>query len=200
MRIILIHPGTFKPKKYSKLQIIVHMPDKQRLEFEEVLGKYGQKLFNLMLRLTGNYHWAEDLTQDVLLIAHREYHKFRGDSDVFTWMYRIAINHHRRQARKMRVRSWLGFEDVSSDVLSTDADSSDPAEKDERTRKVARAVASLPNEFRETVVLHYFQDQSCEQIAKILDCSEGTVKSRLWRGRKILAQKLKNYVSETGVT
>jgi DNA-directed RNA polymerase specialized sigma24 family protein len=49
------------------------------------------------------------------------------------------------------------------------------------------------------VVLHYFQDQSCEQIARILDCSTGTVKSRLWRGRKILAQKLEGFISETGV-
>lgn len=175
------------------------MPERPRLNFDEVLEKYGQKLFNLMLRLTGNYHWAEDLTQDVLLIAHREYPKFRGESDVFTWIYRIAINHHRRQARKMRIRNWLGFEDVSSEVLSTEMEGSDPAEKNERTQKVAQAVASLPQDFRETVILHYFQDQSCEQIAKILDCSEGTVKSRLWRGRKILAQKLKNYASETGV-
>ncbi len=175
------------------------MSEKQRLEFEEVLAKYGQKLFNLMLRLTGNYHWAQDLTQDVLLIAHREYHKFRGDSDVFTWIYRIAINHHHRQARKLRIKSWLGFDDVPVQVLSTSPDDADPAEKDQRTRKVARAVSALPDEFKETVVLHYFQDQSCEQIAKIMNCSEGTVKSRLWRGRKILAQKLKNYVSETGV-
>jgi RNA polymerase sigma-70 factor (ECF subfamily) len=175
------------------------MAEKQRLEFEEVLDKYGQKLFNLMLRLTGNYHWAQDLTQDVLLIAHREYHKFRGDSDVFTWIYRIAVNHYRRQARKMRVRSWLGFEDVSSEVLSTDITAADPAENSERTKVVAREVSALPEDFKETVVLHYFQDQSCEQIAKIMNCSEGTVKSRLWRGRKILAQKLKGYVSETGV-
>ncbi len=194
----MIFAGTFQQQNYSNLQIIDNMPEKQRLEFEEVLDKYGQKLFNLMLRLTGNFHWAQDLTQDVLLIAHREYHKFRGDSDVFTWIYRIAVNHHRRQARKMRVRSWLGFEDVSSEVLSTDITAADPAESSERTKVVARAVSALPEDFKETVVLHYFQDQSCEQIAKIMNCSEGTVKSRLWRGRKILAQKLKGYVSETG--
>lgn len=152
-----------------------------------------------MLRLTGNYHQAQDLSQDVLLIVYKEYHKFRGEADIFTWIYRIAVNHHRRQARKLRIRSWLGFEDVSSEVLSTSPDEADPAEKDERTKKVAQAVSALPVEFKETLVLHYFQYQSCEQIAGILGCSEGTVKSRLWRGRKILAKKLKGYVSETGV-
>jgi RNA polymerase sigma-70 factor (ECF subfamily) len=191
--------GTKSRYNYSKIQINDTMSDKQRLDFNQILEKYGQKLFNLMLRLTGNYHWAQDLTQDVLLIVYREYPKFRGESDVFTWIYRIAINYHRRQARKMKLRNWLGFDEVSSEALSTGLEGADPAENSERNKKVAQAVSALPNEFKETVILHYFQDQSCEQIASILDCSEGTVKSRLWRGRKILAQKLKAYVSETGV-
>lgn len=174
------------------------MPENQRLDFDQIIDKYGQKLFNLLLRLTGNYHFAQDLSQDVLLIAYKEYPKFRGDSDVFTWIYRIAINHHRKQIRKLRLKSLLGFDEVSSDVLSTAPDN-DPAEQDERNRTVAKAVASLPLEFKETIVLHYFQDQSCEKIANIMGCSEGTVKSRLWRGRKILSQKLKGFVSETGV-
>jgi RNA polymerase sigma-70 factor (ECF subfamily) len=175
------------------------MPEKDRPDFHLVIEKYGGKLFNLMLRLTGNYHWAQDLTQDVLLIAFREYPKFRGESDVFTWIYRIAINHHRRQSRKLRLKSWLGLEEVPAEALSTGQDLADPAEREQLSSKVARAVSELPGEFRETVVLHYFQDQSCDQIARILDCSPGTVKSRLWRGRKILAQKLEGFISETGV-
>lgn len=173
------------------------MPDNDRPDFQQVLDKHGGKLFNLMLRLTGNYHWAQDLTQDVLLVAFREYAKFRGESDVFTWIYRIAINHHRRQAKKLRLKNWLGLDDVPAETMSTEL--ADPAEKDQQSYRVARAVSELPREFRETVVLHYFQDQSCDQIARILDCSTGTVKSRLWRGRKILAQKLEGFVSETGV-
>jgi RNA polymerase sigma-70 factor (ECF subfamily) len=65
---------------------------------------------------------------------------------------------------------------------------------------VARAVAGLPPDFRAAVTLFYFDERDCRKIAEILGCSEGTVKSRLWRGRRMLAKKLMGFALETGVT
>ena len=173
------------------------MTNQTKPDFETVIQKYDRRLFNLMLRLTANYHNAQDLTQEVFLIAYKEYPKFRGESDVFTWLYRIAVNHHRRFARTMKVKRWLGFSEVEDSDQIPDPRMESLVEQNEEQQAVSRAVASLHEEFKETVLLYYFEDKDCDNIARILNCSPGTVKSRLWRGRKMLARKLKNYVAET---
>ncbi|MCU0606214.1 MAG: sigma-70 family RNA polymerase sigma factor [Candidatus Edwardsbacteria bacterium] len=166
-------------------------------DFDRLVGDAGRRLYNLLLRLCGDHHYAQDLTQDVLLIAWREYGKFRGECDIFTWLYRIAVNHHRRFQRRMRFSRWLGLSELGDDDERLAADDPAAAERGERQDKVAAAVAALPRDFRETIVLFYYQDQDCRRIAEIVGCSEGTVKSRLWRGRRMLAGKLKGYYQET---
>ena len=147
----------------------------------------------MLFRLSGDYDLAQDLAQEVFLIAYREYSKFRGEADFFTWLYRIAVNHHRRHLRKQKVRSFFGLgermpEEEVSDPRALER--MENIEKSSQDKIIRQTVAGLPVEFKETVVLYYFEDQTCDDIAKILNCSPGTVKSRLWRGRRILAQKL----------
>jgi RNA polymerase sigma-70 factor, ECF subfamily len=166
-------------------------------DFDTVVATYDRRLYNLMLRLTGDHHYAQDLTQDVLLIAYREYPKFRGESDVFTWLYRIAVNHHRRFLRRMKFKRWVGFSDLADPEQMAAADDPPLLEQDEQRAAVLAAIATLPPEFRETVALFYYEDQDCKRIAGVLGCSEGTVKSRLWRGRQLLAEKLKGFIRET---
>ena len=169
------------------------MTENSKIEFDQIVQRYDKRLFNLLFRLTGDYDLAQDLAQEVFLIAYKEYSKFRGESDFFTWLYRIAVNHHRRHLRKQKVRSFFGLgerlpeEEVSDPQALAQMEN---IEKLSQDKIVRQAVAGLPAEFKETVVLYYYEDQACNDIAKILDCSPGTVKSRLWRGRQILAQKL----------
>jgi RNA polymerase sigma-70 factor (ECF subfamily) len=170
------------------------MPEISKIEFDELVQRYDRRLFNLLFRLSGEYDLAQDLAQEVFLIAYKEYPKFRGESNPFTWLYRIAVNHYRRHLRKQKVRTFFGLGERMPEEEVADPraqEQLEQVEKDEQNAKVRQAVATLPEEFKETVVLYYFDGQACEDIAKILNCSEGTVKSRLWRGRKLLAQKLK---------
>jgi RNA polymerase sigma-70 factor (ECF subfamily) len=169
------------------------MTENSNIAFDQIVQRYDKRLFNLLFRLTGDYDLAQDLAQEVFLIAYKEYSKFRGESDFFTWLYRIAVNHHRRYLRKKKVLSFFGLGERTPEEEVSDPGALDQMEKIEnlsQDKAVREAVAGLPAEFRETVVLFYFEDQACDDIAKILDCSPGTVKSRLWRGRQILAQKL----------
>lgn len=169
------------------------MTENSKIEFDQIVQRYDKRLFNLLFRLTGDYDLAQDLAQEVFLIAYKEHYKFRGESDFFTWLYRIAVNHHRRHLRKQKIKSFFGLGERTPEEEVSDPGALEQMEKIEKTsqnKMVREAVAALPEEFRETVVLYYFEDQACEDIARILDCSPGTVKSRLWRGRQILGQKL----------
>jgi len=172
---------------------LYNMTENSKIEFDQIVQKYDKRLFNLLFRLTGDYDLAQDLAQEVFLIAYKEYSKFRGESDFFTWLYRIAVNHHRRYLRKQKVRSFFGLGERMPEEEVSDPEALEQMENIEKLSQnkiVRQAVAGLPEEFKETVVLYYYEDQACSDIAKILDCSPGTVKSRLWRGRQILAQKL----------
>jgi len=168
-----------------------------RPDFDSIIDTNSPRLFNLLYRLSGNYHTAQDLTQEVFLIAFREYGKFQGRSEVFTWLYRIALNHFRRHYRLSRVRSWLGLEEVGESAAALEMD--DRLEQDQRSQAIDRALAALPVDFRTVLSLFYFEERDCAAIAGLLNCSEGTVKSRLWRGRQLMAKKLKGFVAETGV-
>jgi len=169
------------------------MTDTNKIEFDRIVQRYDKRLFNLLFRLSGDYDLAQDLAQEVFLIAYKEYSKFRGESDFFTWLYRIAVNHHRRYLRKQKLKSFFGLGERTPEEEVSDPGALEQMENIERLpqdQMVRQAVSELPAEFKETVVLYYFEDQACDDIAKILGCSPGTVKSRLWRGRQILAQKL----------
>ncbi len=170
------------------------MTENSKIEFDQIVQRYDKRLFNLLFRLSGDYDLAQDLAQEVFLIAYKEYSKFRGESDFFTWLYRIAVNHHRRYLRKQKVRSFFGLGERMPEEEVSDPGALEQMENIEKISQdkiIRQAVAELPVEFKETVVLYYFEDQACDDIAKILNCSPGTIKSRLWRGRQILAQKLK---------
>lgn len=173
------------------------MSDSRPDDFTELIDSHSRKLFNLLFRLTGDYHAAQDLTQDVWLAAYRDYGNFQGRSQAFTWLYRIAVNRFKRYHRSRRLRSWLGLEEVSEAAASEDMP--DTLEGGQTKQAVAKAVAGLPPDFRTVVTLFYFEQRDCRQISEILGCSEGTVKSRLWRGRRMLAKKLKGFAKETGV-
>lgn len=175
---------------------IISAAGRAKPDFAQVIETYDRRLYNLMLRLTADHHYAQDLAQDVLLIAWREYPKFRGDSDVFTWLYRIAINHHRRFLRKMKFKRWLGLSEVDGEGEWLAANDPETIERSEQRDAVSAAIASLQRDFRETIVLFYYEEKDCRRIAEILNCSEGTVKSRLWRARRILAGKLKGFIKE----
>ena len=171
--------------------------------FETLVNERSGEIYGLLYRLTENGEEARDLTQETFLRAFQSIVHFRGESDLRTWIYRIAINQARNRWRWWRRRR----RDVTVSIDAADANGRplglitslksvnvpDPEQNaiaNERERALRKALSSLRRVYREAVVLRDIEGLAYEEIATALDISVGTVKSRLARGRQELRRKL----------
>ena len=170
--------------------------------FEILVNERSGEIYGLLYRLTESTEEARDLTQETFLRAFQSISHFRGESDLRTWIYRIAINQARnrwRWWRRRRREATVSIDAPSGNgqtsllgTLKSDTDRN--PEQDtlahERERALRRALGSLKRVYREAVVLRDIEGLAYEEIAVALDISVGTVKSRLARGRQELRRKL----------
>lgn len=171
--------------------------------WEELLKLYTHRIYNLCYRFTGNVAEAEDLTQDVFIKVFRTLSTFDPSQAQFsTWLNRVARNHlvdHYRRTARDRSTSSLDDEETGFDPRA--GSGSDPAarvESRERKELLQAALARLSPDMREAVILRDLQDLDYAEIAKILGAPEGTVKSRINRGRMELARVLKRMMKAEG--
>ncbi|MFM1966622.1 MAG: polymerase sigma factor SigM [Actinomycetota bacterium] len=165
--------------------------------FAEIVRRHRDRLWAVALRTTGNPEEASDALQDALISAYRRADSFRGDSAVTTWLHRIVVNASLDRLRRRSVRTWVPLPEEgtgeSHAVLIDDARLADPraaAESSETVREVRAALDTLPPDQRAAIVLVDLEGWSVEEAARVLDCPVGTVKSRCFRGRAKLAERL----------
>jgi RNA polymerase sigma-70 factor (ECF subfamily) len=166
--------------------------------FAYLLRVYQNPVFNLIAHIVENNADAADVLQDVFLKVFRGIGHFHGESSLKTWVYRIAVheasNHRRGRIRRCR-REPFSLEDGTCEPVRSHAESRAETpyqllEQSERQDLVKRALASLAQPYRTVVVLREMEGLSYEEIARVLGVAEGTVKSRLMRGRELLRQKI----------
>lgn len=171
--------------------------------FKQLYERYQRPMAALVSRMTGNSDDVDDILQEVFLRAWKGLPTFRGDAQFSTWLYRIAVNttiKHRSRRKSERDHRPLSTDDLSggADQWAAPADAparsgGDPwaeAARRDQHERVRRALQSLSEKHRAVVVLHYFEGHSCEEIGRILDCSVGTVWSRLHYACKRLKELL----------
>ena len=151
--------------------------------FNEVIRAHQQGIYRLSYRLTGNVEDAKDLTQEVFIKALKGIGGFRGESDIKTWLYRIAINTGSTWRRK-NLNQPLSFE-VTGEVA--DSKTRDVLLQ----RKVSEAVDSLPYKQRSVFVMHHYEGYKHDEIAKITNRSLGSVKANYFQAVQKLKEKLK---------
>ena len=167
-------------------------------DFGWIVDAYHDKIYRSACMLLMNRHEAEDLTQDVFLAAMKSYSRFRGDSSLYTWLYKIMLNLFRKRRSRKRLLQWnfsQGDEEQEDFqvLIADDGDSPDESvEKAERARRVADVLRTLSKKHREVVVLRFFEDKSYHEIAEIVGVSEGTVKSRLHHALKLTGGRLQD--------
>jgi len=163
---------------------------------QEFVERYKKQLYFLALDLTGNHHDAEDLSQDVFLKALNSIRKFRGDSKVSSWLHRITVNTYLDERRKKSFRIMKMNEPIDQDHSELAVADSSPQKDLERKRlqqEIDQALGSLSPQQKSVFVLRHYKDMKLREIADVLQLSEGTVKSVLFRAIRKLQEALSEY-------
>ncbi len=181
---------------------------KRTKDFENLVLEHIDLLYAVALRLTRNPADAEDLTQNTFVKALRFHDKFKEGTYIKAWLLTILrntfINEYRRKSRRPMEVELSGFE--AAPETRPDPDVFFEPERGRREDllelvddPVREAVAALPPDFREAVIMADLEDLSYKEIAEVMGCPLGTVMSRLYRGRKMLRESLGDYAREHGV-
>jgi len=182
--------------KASDLSLINKFKNGDTSVFEEILLTYQDKIYNLCRYMLGGTHDAEDATQDVFFKAYQNLNKFKPDSSLYTWLYRIAVNTCIDYRRKPFFES-LFKKSKEGDVFVVDQPSDSPSPErlygsKEISNAIQLALGRLSEKLRTVIVLKEIEGLSYEEISEVLDVSIGTVKSRISRAREELKKLLKN--------
>ncbi len=167
------------------------------IDIEGLIGEYADRVYAIALRITGSPEEAEDATQDVFLSAFRNRDRFRSESNIGTWLYRIAVNAALQIVRKRRPVEPLertGY--TSAHVHDWSAELFQRLELGELRAALEQGIALLPEDTRVTLVLRDVEQFSTAETAAILEISEAAVKSRLRRARVLLREYLSEYLEQ----
>jgi RNA polymerase sigma-70 factor, ECF subfamily len=158
--------------------------------FRALYEAYKDKVYSIALYFFhGDGATASDITQQVFLKMLHGIAQFRGDADFSTWLYRLVVNACMDEARRAKPRELTTNISKGGTPVEPDSQEHDIA-RQQMARSVRAALSALPAKFRLPILLRYFEDLSYEEMAAAMNCSMGTVASRLNRGHKMLARKL----------
>jgi RNA polymerase sigma-70 factor (ECF subfamily) len=180
------------------LELVKRVQRGDKTAFDLLVRKYQHRIGAVIGRFVHDHSESQDVAQESFIRAYRALGNFRGDSQFYTWLYRIAVNTAKNHLVAMKRRP------PTSDVDADDADhyagahrmhTSDTPEhellKEEIAREVSQTVAALPEELRQAITLREIEGLSYEEIAETMDCPIGTVRSRIFRAREAIDARLR---------
>ena len=171
--------------------------------FDNLILKYRERVFGVVYNMTSNREDAADLTQDAFIKAFQSIHRFQAQSSFFTWLYRIAVNSTLTHLRKAKLRTFFSFEKITDEdktaELVNQMTDKKGADRDlyirELQEKLNEAMMKLSIKHRTVVTLFEIEGIGHEEIAEIMDCSVGTVRSRLHYAKQLLQAELQLYLN-----
>lgn len=184
----------------SDAELIQRFLDGETEAFAWIVKRHEDYVHNSVIYMTGDDREAEDITQEVFLKVYRGIKNFRHEAELRTWLYRIAVNTVRSGWRKQKRRpSCDSLQNRPPVDLPPGPDGQNPVHKivqQETIREVKKAIAELKQEWREVIVLRDIEGLTYAEVAEVLHVPEGTVKSRLARGREALRGRLNDVMRE----
>jgi RNA polymerase sigma-70 factor, ECF subfamily len=200
-RVSLVTPAT--TDAMSDRELVARCQAGDEAAFDELVRRHQRRALNVAFQLLRDHEDAMEVAQDAFVRVYRSIGEFRGDCEFTTWLHQIVVNlarnKHRwwtRRGREKVVSLDGGLTTLDGDVKLQVATADDPPDaavvKREFVRAVGEHLAQLPGKFREALVLRNVEDMSYEEIAAVLHCSVGTVKSRIARAREALRQRMRD--------
>ena len=171
--------------------------------FDQLVERYKQRIYSTIYHMTSNHADASDVAQETFIKAFKNLDRFKGDSAFYTWLYRIAVNNTINFVKRRRANH-VSLDDVDA-AIQNDPDFIERTSDDGPTREVAAnqlmrrlnvALQKLSPSHRLVVTLYDIEGMQHGEIAKIMNCSEGTVRSRLFYARAQLQELLKDFLPE----
>ncbi len=187
-------------------ELVVRAQNGDQRAFELLVVKYQRRIARLLSRMIRDQAEVEDVSQEAFIKAYRALPTFRGESAFYTWLYRIAINTAKNYLSTLGRRPMLAAEYEDDEGNAVDASSLVPdfhTPETELSNKqivttVNEAVNALPEELREAITLREMDGMSYDEIAVAMDCPIGTVRSRIFRAREAIAERLRPLLKEVG--
>ncbi len=179
-------------------ELVRRVQDGDRTAFDLLVLKYQHRIVKLVSRYVREPSEALDVTQETFLKAYRALPRFRGDSAFYTWIYRIAINTAKnhlvsltRRPREVDIENADG-EPIGLDELQRSLDTPEHLLlTDEIRETILEAMRRLPDDLREAITLREVDGLSYDEIAQVMDCPIGTVRSRIFRAREAIDERLR---------
>jgi RNA polymerase sigma factor RpoE len=170
--------------------------------YDELMRKYQERIYGTIYHMTSNHEDANDLTQETFIKAYKVLGSFKGEAGFYTWIYRIAVNKTINYLKQRKNRVHMSLNDVDfqaehdPDLVALVSDKTPRRDigLSELQEKLNAAMLKLSETHRMVVTLHDIQGLSHDEIAKIMDCNVGTVRSRLFYARQQLQGFLSNYL------
>ena len=179
--------------------------------FEFLVLKYQRRVERLIGRLVRDVDLVEDLAQETFIRAYRALGQFRGEAQFYTWLYRIAVNTAKKALVELRrdpmvtetaLRNAAAGDDDATSVVENDLTSPETPESLLAAKEIANAVQAamqaLPEELRQAVTLREIEGLSYEDIAEMMNCPIGTVRSRIFRAREAISARVRPLLDRQG--
>ena len=177
-------------------ELIARLQKRDETAFEELLRQYEKKVYTLCFRMCGSSEDAEEAAQDAFLALWRGIDRFRQESSLSTWIYRLASNACIDTLRRRKKQNAVSLDDeeLFVDAVDTSPQPQEAAERREAQKLLQEGLMSLPEEYRKVLILREIEGLSYTEIAESASLELGTVKSRISRGRALL----RNFLSGNG--
>ena len=165
-----------------------------RVVFNEIVRKYEKKIYLVIKRMVNDHDDTNDIMQDVFIRAYEALDNFREESNLFTWLYRIAVNLTINYLNKKKLKQFFHYDDLILPLISGDLKPDERMEKIEQSEKIQKAIDKLPKMQKLTFIMRYYDELSYEEIPKILNKSIGTLKANYFHAFKKIEEYLRNEV------
>lgn len=165
--------------------------------YRVLVERHQERIRNLLFSIFHNRDFIDDLAQEVFIKAYAALPNFRFEASFYTWLYRIAVNKSRDELRKRKVRRFFSFQTLDEGIEAELQEHLSVAPENRDTQElIALGLQTLPEKFRTAVILKDIEGLSYEEIAGVMQCQLGTVKSRISRARAMLRKALKPLLEE----